>query len=315
MPVSRGASSRFSALVVWSIVASVASFASACSGTNAADTGSNPGPDAGGMDARATDTGSGNDTGTGGDASGQDVPPGVDTGSHGDGGPGQDVGPSPDSGGLASLSDEFNGSSLDPSWNVFNGSGVTISVHDGALYLQPTRALLWYNASEGMQISKMVTGDFKATAVVHARKASDPTMPPDFGEQLGGVMARDPTAPPENYVFVVVGRNPTQVIVETKSTVNSNSMYQGPAWPNGDAELRLCRVGSTFMLYMRAIGDTTWQSAMTFTRPDLPGTLAVGPNAFAYNLNVSGGGTPDLIVSFDRFAFASVSGMADCTVD
>ncbi len=273
-----------------------------------------PGLDAGGMDARATDTGGGKDAGpTGGDASpGQDVMPGVDTGPRGDGGSGQDTGPASDAGDLSGLSDEFNGTSLDPSWSVFNGNGVTISVHDGALYLQPTHALLWFNAYEGMEISKMVTGDFKATAVVHARKASDPTMPPDFGPQLGGVMARDPTAPPENYVFVVVGHNPTQVAVETKSTVNSNSMYQGPVWPNGDAELRLCRVGATFLLYKRAIGATTWQSAMTFTRPDLPQTLAVGPNAYAYDQNVSGGGTPDLIVSFDRFVFANVAGMTDC---
>jgi hypothetical protein len=235
-------------------------------------------------------------------APGAELPPGVDIGAR-------------DAGGgvpLSALSDEFEGGALDPSWSALHGETVDISVHDGALFLRPNQSILWFNGSEGMQLSKKVTGDFKATSTVHARKASNPSVPPDVGPDLGGVMARNPSAPPENYVFIVVGHDQDDVSVETKSTMSSNSVYQGPTWPSGDAELRVCRVGGAFMLFKRAIGDTTWQTAMAYTRPDLPATLDVGPNAYAY---LMGGGVPDFVVSFDRFAFANVGGMADCTVD
>jgi len=94
--------------------------------------------------------------------------------------------------------------------------------------------------------------------------------------------------------------------VETKTTTGSLSVYDGPGWPSGDAELRLCRLGSTYRLYKRAIGAQEWTLAATFQRPDLPETLQVGPFLYAADVNA------DLVASFDEVQFASVSVVEDC---
>jgi hypothetical protein len=232
-----------------------------------------------------------------------------------------DAGTGPDAGAdggptsLSGMSDQFEGTSLDPAWSVLHADTVDVSEHDGKLFIHPNTSILWYNDSEAVIVYKMVTGNFKATSAVHARRASDPTMPPDKIIHLGGVMGRDPTAPPENYVFVVVGHDENGIAVETKSTANSQSSYMGPTWPSGDAELRLCRLGASFNLYKRAIGSTVWQMAYQFNRPDLPATLEVGPNVYAYTGNNSGGGPPDLLVSYEYFNFADVADLAGCTAD
>jgi hypothetical protein len=260
-------------------------------------------------------------------AAGVDATPGVDAfGGAPDALPGVDASTPLDSGtpsdgatGLAALSDQFEGSALDPSWTVLHGDTVQITEHGGALYVQPNQSILWFQACEAVQIFKSVSGDFKATALVHARKASDPTMPPDKTIHLGGVMARNPAAPPENYAFIVVGHQMNGLAVETKSTTNSASDYVGPSWPSGDAELRLCRVGSKILLYKRPPMTTTWQMAIEYDRADLPATLAVGPNVYAYTGSsgacADNNGPPDLVVSFDYFDFADVADVSACTTD
>jgi hypothetical protein len=210
---------------------------------------------------------------------------------------------------LAALSDTFDGASLDPSWTIFNDPSLDATVSAGALHMELTAAALWFQASQGTLVHKTVTGDFRVTATVHARKTSAPAEPPDSTIHLGGLMARDPASETgsENYVFIVVGFDEDDVSVETKSTTNDMSDYIGPMWPSTEAELRLCRVGSAFHLYKRPVGGATWEEAIVYDRPDMPAALQVGPNAYCLS-------APDLTVDFDEVTFARVTSVADCTL-
>lgn len=215
----------------------------------------------------------------------------------------------PDAGNIAALSDTFDGTALDPSWTVLHPEAVAITVANHALTLRLIGPAFWFNTSQGVLVSKPVTGNFKITATVHARKASAPTMPPGPPVHLGGLMARNPAPGSENYVFIVVGHDPNSVAIETKNTTNSSSQYSGVAWPSGDAQLRLCRMDASFQLLKRSPGADAWVLAATFARPDLPATLQVGPNIY------SSASTPDVQVSFDGVIFANVGAVSDCSTD
>ena len=213
------------------------------------------------------------------------------------------------------MSDEFNGSSLDGSWSIVNGNNFSHSVSGGALHITPTTNTLWWMGdASGALVYKLVTGNFKATIAVRARRASDPTQPvgpTDY--QFGGIIARAPGGASQNYVFGVIGDRGPTLQVETKTTTNDTSLVTAEDWPSGDAQLRLCRVGSTFHVLSRPIGGGSWAIAAPFgppyARPDLPATLQVGPIAYAWT------NTPDLRASFDYAHFASVASDADCTTD
>jgi hypothetical protein len=211
--------------------------------------------------------------------------------------------------------DEFEGTSLDPSWSVVNPGNFERTVSGGALHLRPTTNTLWWETTAtGALVHKLVTGDFKLTTAVRARRASNPDQPvgpTDY--QFGGIMARAPGGGAENYVFVVVGDRGATLEVEAKSTRDGVSAVQGEAWPSGDAQLRLCRVGARFHLYSRPIDGGTWKVATQwgppYDRPDLPDTLQVGPIAYAWT------NQPDLRASFDYVRYAPVASVADCTTD
>jgi hypothetical protein len=213
------------------------------------------------------------------------------------------------------LSDEFDGPSLNSSWSIVNGNNFSYSVSGGALHLTPTTNTLWWMAdASGALLFKLVTGNFKLTTAVRARRASDasqPVGPTDF--QFGGIMARAPGSTSESYVFGVVGDRGATLQVETKSTTNDTSLVQAEDWPSGDAQLRLCRVGATFHVLSRPIGGGSWAIASPYgppyERPDLPATLQVGPIAYAWT------DSPDLQASFDYVHYAPVVTDADCTTD
>jgi hypothetical protein len=212
-----------------------------------------------------------------------------------------DAGAGPDASEVepAPLSDEFDGTALDASWDVKRGDALDIDVRDGALHLAPTSYLLWYQENEGAMISKLLAGDFSVRARVRARRASEPSQPPAATVHLGGLAARDPASDQgtEDYVFVVVGRDVDDLSVETKTTDDGVSTYVGPTWPSGDAELRMCREGATFTVWKRAIGGATWTLAATYDRPDLPSELQVGGVVYAPVAS------PDLDVAFEEIVF------------
>jgi len=145
------------------------------------------------------------------------------------------------------------------------------------------------------------------TAAVRAHQPQSVDQPPPAGFRFGGLMARNGGGGGlENYVFIVLGTD-DDPSVETKTTTNSQSIYQGPPWPGAAGDVRLCRVGSTFQMWVRNTGGG-WQLSNQFERPDLPDSVQVGP--IAYN------NAPDqqVRVSFDFVDFEPVGSLNDCSL-
>lgn len=213
---------------------------------------------------------------------------------------------------LADLSDSFEGSILSSDWLVYRPEVLGIDVKSGALSLRLTQQALWFNGNRGPLVYKFVSGNFKVTSRVHVRKASNPAANPTTPVHLAGLMARNPqgeiVGANENYVFIVAGFDEVDLSVETKSTLESVSSYEGPAWASADAELRLCRVGNTFYMYKRMIGAATFTLAKTYDRPDVPAKLQVGMNVYSAT-------TPDLMAGFDEITFADAANEADCAAN
>lgn len=211
-----------------------------------------------------------------------------------------------DAGAIADLSDDFDGTALDAGWQVFRPELVDLAVAGGALSIAPNQRVLWFNDSQGALIHKRITGDFTVTSTVRARSAASPAQPPSMPIHLGGLMVRSAVTVGqgalEDYVFIVAGYDENDLSVETKTTVDGTSTYQGPTWPNGDAELRICRLGATLRLYKRALGAGSWTLAATYTRNDLSGAVQVGPMAYANS------DSPDLVVTFDQVTFTDAAG-------
>jgi hypothetical protein len=207
-------------------------------------------------------------------------------------------------------SDTFRGRSLSRSWSILQPDLVRTTVRGGALSLELTGSALWFNASMGVLVHKAVTGNFKATTTVRTSSTSSPGQPPAPAIRLGGLMARDPASDStqvQSYVHIVAGNGPDGALaIEHKTTQNSTSVYEAPAWPSGDAELRICRVGSTFELYKRPLGSKRWQLAASYDRPDLPPTLQVGADVYSPNA------PPDLRVRVDEIRFQSVANADRC---
>ena len=193
-------------------------------------------------------------------------------------------------------------------WSVNKPFSVDVGVDDGSLVMTLTHQALWFNADRGVLFSRPVDGDFRITATVRAAKTSAPAAPPggDGTVQLGGLMARADRTP-EDYVFIVVGDDGDGPSIETKSTDDGVSTYDGPLWTSTAGDLRLCRVGSRFTLYKRLPGTSdAWATAVTYDRPDLPGTLQVGANVYS-------GSAPDLTVRYENLVIERVSTTLDCT--
>src|SRR6478609_1695587 len=230
---------------------------------------------------------------------------GASSGGAGTGGTAAAAG-SPNAAGTGPTSDTFEGTTLDASWTVFRPDLADIVIADGSLSITPHSGALWYQASQADLVYKLVSGNFKATTTVHARKASNRALTPAQFADVGGIMARNPSGATENYILGVVGyAEMNQLAVEHKSTTNGKSVYGEVAF-SADAEFRLCRVGSTFTIYYRHPGDTSWGPAFEpFERPDLPATVQVG--AVAY----TGAAAPDFVAIFDSFSFEPLG--AGCT--
>jgi hypothetical protein len=206
--------------------------------------------------------------------------------------------------------DSFGGRSLHRSWSIRQPNVVRPTVRRGALSLELTGPALWFNDSMGVLVFKPVTGNFKATATVHTSSAASFGKPPASAIRLGGLMARDPAGDStgvQSYVHIVAGNGPSGVLaIEHKTTQNSASIYEAPEWQSADAQLRICRVGSTFNLYKRPVRSKTWQLAAAYDRPDLPATLQVGADIYSPN------SPPDLRVSWDEIAFQPVKSTSAC---
>jgi len=193
-------------------------------------------------------------------------------------------------------------------WQLLNPQAVQVSLEDGAVVLDLVRSALWYNDRKGVLFYRDVSGDFRASATVRTAKASDPSAPPgqDGTVQLAGLMART-ADPAENYVFIVSGSIGTSTGLETKTTESSQSIFIQRGLPTGgDAELRLCRIGSTFYLWWRHV-DTNedWTHMSTLDRKDMPPTLEVGANIYT-------DGKPDIVARFEHLTIERIAAGAAC---
>jgi hypothetical protein len=209
-----------------------------------------------------------------------------DTGLSADSGSGQPTAPDDSFGPIESIAPEGSGTGALPGfdgWQTINPGSVDISATESGLAMTLVKRALWFQTSKGVLFYTVIDGDFRVSATVETSKTSDSSVDPggDGTVQLAGLMARA-DVPQENYVFITVGADASGLSVETKSTTNGSSKFAGPDWPSGDAELELCRIGTTFTLWKRAVGSTDdFTLAQTYQRPDLAGSLQVGTNIYS----------------------------------
>src|SRR5690242_15351723 len=193
-------------------------------------------------------------------------------------------------------------------WQLINPQAVHVSVDKGALVLDLIGSVIWFNADKGVLFYRDVTGDFRATATVRTAKASDSSAAPgqDGSVQLAGLMART-EVPAENSVFIATGSIGSSTGLETKTTESSRSIYFQRGLPTGgDAELRLCRIGTTFLLWWRHVdSNEDWTHMSTLDRKDMPATVQVGAN-------MSTDGVADTIARFEHLTIEPIPTGSGC---
>lgn len=179
-------------------------------------------------------------------------------------------------------------------WKLLNPQDVEIGATQGGFAMTLLKRALWFESSQGVLFSTTIDGNFRLSATVSTSKTSDSSSDPGGHgvTMFAGLMARAPTAR-ENYVFIVTGVDANGLAVETKSTTDGHSTFEQPSWPSGDADLELCRIGTTFTLWKRAVdSDLDYRLAATYQRPDLKGPIEVGANIYS-------DGPPDITAQFN----------------
>lgn len=198
---------------------------------------------------------------------------------------------------LTPLSDEFNDAGALSQWknlSAVEGWPSQIEQMDvnktspGTLYLIPYTST-WFEEYHGVFLYKEISGDFMATTRIKANGKHSPV--PASAFSLTGIMARTPrdgltpntwTAGHENWVFITTGvghASEGKPQIETKTTVNSVSDLRLIPSSTDWLDLRVVRVGQTFVMLYRLPGGS-WQLSRCFDRPDMPEQLQVGLNAY-----------------------------------
>lgn len=194
----------------------------------------------------------------------------------------------------------------------------------GELYLEPHTSG-WYADFHAPFVFRQVSGDFVVTTRLRADGLAGGL--PRTPWSLAGLMVRAPRAVTpatwrpggEDWLFITTGvaEDPTQPVIETKTTRGSLSRLRLHAARAGWVELRVTRRGAAFELASRWDGEE-WVVRDRFERADLPATLQVGLNAYTdwhsttelqsdprrFNTTVVTSGKPDLGVRVDWIRFA-----------
>jgi regulation of enolase protein 1 (concanavalin A-like superfamily) len=160
----------------------------------------------------------------------------------------------------------------------------------------------WFDDYDGTFLFKPMSGDFVVEVSVTASQQGAPSSPPDMLYNSAGLMVRDPASGDgsENWVIHNVGRQSMQIGVATegKTTQNSNSSLQlTPGTFSG--RLRLCRVGSRFLLARQLSDESSWTQTNAYDRTDMPNDVQLGMMVNGWNSN---GGQPDLDLDPDVVA-------------
>lgn len=193
---------------------------------------------------------------------------------------------------LSFLDDEFSGSSLDPKWQTYEGSGTIVeSVSGGELDLTcdegGVTGSLWFDGFQGILLYQLVTGDFDAIATCRVRNIVDsgPPTNSDGDYRIAMLAAHDPDhVGALNYVHVGLGSTANNGLrCEWKSTVNGTSVYDDVSAPSGAGQIRLLRVGQLFTAYYRASTLDAWTEVQAMDRSvnPLPDTVQLGFGVYA----------------------------------
>ncbi|WP_172202235.1 hypothetical protein [Niveibacterium sp. COAC-50] len=176
-----------------------------------------------------------------------------------------------------------------------------VSVAGGELLIEPYTSY-WLAGFHAPFLMQEFEGDFVMTARVKAEGLKPGSVPRSYSDTYIGIMARQ-AAPKaadwkpsdENYVWLAMGADGTESpSISVMRTVSGNSQQLVYATRQAWHELRLVRIGSTFVALHRVEGkpwrvtqrDTqslrfTWQkmSERDMTHPGLPSRLQVGITA------------------------------------
>jgi CubicO group peptidase (beta-lactamase class C family)/regulation of enolase protein 1 (concanavalin A-like superfamily) len=189
------------------------------------------------------------------------------------------------------LSDEFDNAATLANWQRFDvvegwpSKTKRAEIRDGRLLLEPATSG-WYADFQAPFLFKQVTGDFTAHTRVHVTGIGHDI--PNALWSLAGLMVRAPraggmnawTPNTENWLFITTGiaARAGQPVIETKTTVNSQSTLRLHDIAPGPVELLLTRRGAKFELAYSQGGE--FRTLATFDRPDLPATIQLGVNAY-----------------------------------
>jgi hypothetical protein len=233
---------------------------------------------------------------------------------------------------IKSLSDSFTTESIQ-SWQMLHTTEGTpnkiknLSIQDGILSLQPY-ASGWYADYKAPFLYKNVAGNFDVRARIKVSGLN--TSLPQSEWSLAGIMVREPhrhdekwQPRTENWLFFTTGiaqpkNNP---VFEVKTTNNSVSNLKLRPAREGWVELRIVRLGATFILMYRYEGEQ-WTILERFYRPLLTYELQVGINAYSgwneipnnlkedpylFNTTLSKEVPTDMLVQVDYVSFARPS--------
>jgi hypothetical protein len=108
-------------------------------------------------------------------------------------------------------------------------------------------------------------------------------------------------------VFIVSGSIGMSTGLETKTTTSGRSVWVQRGLPTGgDAELKVCRIGFSFLMLWRHVdSDEGWTLLSTFERREMPQTLQVGANIYS-------DGVPDITARFENLKIEKLLPGADC---
>ncbi|MEJ8756111.1 hypothetical protein WG947_03825 [Pontibacter sp. H259] len=237
---------------------------------------------------------------------------------------------------LPALNDEFNSAKLTEGWkNFYEVEGWVNkmikqdvnSTSKGYLYFEPGTSG-WFADQQAPFMFKEITGDFdvRVRMKVSGRKSDVP----QSQWSLAGLMARAPkrggkdTWKPgeENWLFMTTGiaEELGKPVIETKKTISSHSSLKLRPAKLDWIEMRIVRVGPSFVLLYKYDNDKAWTVRERFYNVSMPRTLQVGligyTNSYAVDNSVKFGdpvtynntiydhlGNPDLAVRVDYIRF------------
>jgi hypothetical protein len=226
---------------------------------------------------------------------------------------------------FAGVSDEFDDpATLQTRWlwrQAVEGGPPQTAVFDvnasqaGMLSIQPLTSG-WFGVYSGPFLYQHVRGDIVLEVEVFAGRVGLLDAAPTRPYNSAGIVVRDPVhgRNADNWLMVNIGHQAEFVGTETKTTVNSQSVLILDEAPHR-GRLRLCRVGTTYVMARFLTSDETWTEIRRYERPDLPDEVQLGLVTNGWNSlgpqpdpNVA----PDLFARFGYARFRRPASVEDC---